>query len=232
MMTTSARASDHVLTGSIDAGRLRVLYSRPGAWLLLLCFLLPCLGLLTWHAGPAQAQQPSAVGKAQEQYQIGLRLFEEAQYREALAAFLAAKRLARRQDIQRSIAQAYRLLRDYPRALAASQELLREFGAEMSDQERAEVQREINELSLLTGTVRIAITEPGASVAIDGETVGTTPLTAPVRLRLGRHTIEVSKPGFHPLRQVVELLENEQTVVSGKLEPIATTGGWRWWCGA
>jgi hypothetical protein len=61
-------------------------------------------------------------------------------------------------------------------------------------------------------------------VAIDGETVGTTPMATPLRLQLGRHTIEVSKPGFHPLRQVLELLGNEQTVVSGKLEPIATTG--------
>ena len=54
----------------------------------------------------------------------------------------------------------------------------------------------IDELAILTATVKVNVTDPGATVAVDGNTVGTTPLASPVRVNIGEHTVTVTKEVF------------------------------------
>lgn len=63
------------------------------------------------------------------------------------------------------------------------------------------------ELGVMTfyGTVAMSIDQPGASVVVDGEPAGTSPLPEPLRLPVGRYLVEVQKDGFYPWRRYVDI---------------------------
>ena len=78
--------------------------------------------------------------------------------------------------------------------------------------ERGEVQFEVDiaqqlekviPLSPIKGVITINSTPSGASVALDGKDVGTTPLT--LETEGGKYEVEVTKPGLEPLKDVIEV---------------------------
>src|SRR5580704_1685345 len=109
--------------------------------------------------GPSQV----ALADARKLFDTGLKLYGEGSYREALAAFVRANEIAPRASIQRNIAQCHRDLKDFASAYEAYQALLSKYGATMSPTDKRSVQRAIDELAMLTGTVRIALSDPGAA---------------------------------------------------------------------
>jgi hypothetical protein len=61
--------------------------------------------------------------------------------------------------------------------------------------------------------VKLAVSEAGADVAVDGEYIGATPLAVPFTVDAGTHTLRVSKPGFNALEQSIDVPGgNEATV--------------------
>ena len=194
--------------------------------------LAAVLAITVVHAGvstvapSAHAAPPTAadVASAKKLFEQGLKLYNEGSYREALAAFLRANDVSPRASIQRNIAQCNRDLKDFASAYDAYQTLLTKYGATMSTADRRSVQRAIDELAMLSGTVRVTVTEPGAAVAIDGHDAGTTPLAAPVRLSLGSHVVTVTKAGFETIQKEVKLGGGDEARVDGPLQPEVTTG--------
>jgi hypothetical protein len=173
---------------------------------------------------PAGAPTPAAVAEARRLFDTGLKLYGEGSYREALAAFLRANELAPRASIQRNIAQCNRDLKDFTGAYDAYQTLLGKYGATMSPAEKRPIQRAIDELAMLTGTVRIAVSDVGAAVSVDGHEAGVTPLAAPLRVNLGPHTVTVTKAGFEPIQREVKLSGGDEATVEGPMQPEVTTG--------
>jgi hypothetical protein len=94
----------------------------------------------------------------------------------------------------------------------------------MSPTDKRSVQRAIDELGMLTGTVRIALNDPGAAVTVDGHDAGTTPLAAPVRVNLGPHVVTVTRAGFETLQKEVKLSGGDEARVDGPMQPEVTTG--------
>jgi hypothetical protein len=56
-------------------------------------------------------------------------------------------------------------------------------------------------------------------VRVDGTTVGTLPASAPVRLDVGTHTLEISATGYYPIAQPVTIRSDAPTRVSVDLHP-------------
>jgi hypothetical protein len=117
--------------------------------------------------------------------------------------------------------QAYELSRD-PRLLfdmavcerdlkayARMQDLLvryeREAGPDLPLAQKTQVDAALAAIQRLVGTVRLDVSEAGASVGVDGEPAGSTPLTGPLVIDLGKHTLSVSKAGFDPVVQTVQI---------------------------
>jgi hypothetical protein len=141
----------------------------------------------------------------------------------AKAAFESAKLLFANQDFAGALskfAQAHDLSQD-PRLLfnmaiceknlhhyARMQTLLRQYehdaGQRMTPDNRAAVDEALRAVDNLVGTVNVVVSEPGATVSIDGAYVGKTPLT-PVGLDLGTHTVTVAKEGFESVSKPVEV---------------------------
>jgi hypothetical protein len=172
-------------------------------------------------AGPPSAAD---VASAKQLFAQGLKLYNEGSYREALAAFLHANDVAPRASIQRNIAQCHRDLKDFASAYDAYQALLTKYGATMSAADKRSIQRAIDELGMLTGTVRIGVTDAGAAIAVDGHDAGASPLAAPVRVNLGPHVVTVTKAGFETLQKEVKLSGGDEARVDGPLQPEVTTG--------
>ena len=190
-----------------------------------LAIALALVGVST-VAPSALAAPPTAadVASAKKLFEQGLKLYNEGSYREALSAFLRANDVSPRASIQRNIAQCNRDLKDFAAAYDGYQTLLTKYGPAMSAADRRSVQRAIDELAMLSGALRVTVTEPGAAVAIDGHDAGTTPLAAPVRLSLGSHVVTVTKTGFETLQKEVKLGGGDEAHVDGPLQPEVTTG--------
>jgi hypothetical protein len=172
----------------------------------------------------AAAPTPADLASAKKLFEQGLKLYNEGSYREALAAFLHANDVSPRASIQRNIAQCHRDLKDFASAYDAYQTLLTKYGATMTPADKRSVQRAIDELAMLTGTVRVNVTDAGAAVAVDGHDAGTTPLAAPLRVNLGSHVVTVTKTGFETLQKEVKLSGGDEARVDGPLLPEVTTG--------
>jgi hypothetical protein len=70
-----------------------------------------------------------------------------------------------------------------------------------------------------TGTMRISSAPAGATVVIDGATVGTTPYEG--ELSVGPHTVELTKAGHSPQTRAVEVVGGEAAIVDMELVPQA-----------
>jgi hypothetical protein len=180
---------------------------------------------------PAMAAPPAAPGAspadlaaAKKLFATGLKLYNEGSFREALSAFEKANAVAPRVSLQRNIAQCHRDLKDFAGAYDAYGLLLARYGASMSAPDKRSVQHAIDELATLTGTIRIAVAEPGAAVSLDDHDAGTTPLMGPLRANLGTHVVTVTKAGFETIRKEVKLSGSDEATVAGPLQPDTTTG--------
>jgi len=171
-------------------------------------------------AGPSAAD----LAAAKKLFDTGLKLYREGSYREALDSFKRASDIAPRASLQRNIAQCHRDLKDFASAYDAYEVLLSRYGGTMNAADRRAVQRAIDELAMLTGTVRVGVTEPGATVAVDGRDVGTTPMAAPLRLNLGPHTVAITKEGLEPIRRELKTSGGEEVRIDGAMPPEVTTG--------
>ena len=86
-----------------------------------------------------------------------------------------------------------------------------------SDDKR-DVDAALGAIRMLIGTVSLTVNEPGATVQIDGEPAGTTPLEGPVVQNLGKHKLSIVKPGFSPVDQTVDIAGGKQTSLTIRLE--------------
>lgn len=67
------------------------------------------------------------------------------------------------------------------------------------------------------GAVRITSQPKGAKAFLDGERVGTTPVTAEEIPRRGRHFLHLEKDGRHPVFALFELREEAESAISARL---------------
>lgn len=58
------------------------------------------------------------------------------------------------------------------------------------------------------GTLMLEVSEPGAAIRIDGEAVGTSPMTQAVTLAEGEYLVEVLLDGFYPWRRYVQIVKD------------------------
>jgi hypothetical protein len=81
-------------------------------------------------------------------------------------------------------------------------------------QRRDEVQREISKLRSRVATLTITTDRPGAEVAVDDVTVGTTPLADPVVVSAGRRRITATLPGQPPVSRVLDVAGSDSVSVA------------------
>lgn len=163
----------------------------------LTCFCWSATGV----AAPGDTHSSEAAAEtrreeARRQFQRGAELYRAEHYREAVAAFLEADRLAPSPALSFNIARAYERLNDVSGALRWYRDYLRR---SPNAKNAAEVKTRIAVLAerlSQAGLQQLSVlsSPTGATVVIDGRAVGATPFTA--ELPPGRHRLLLNLPGY------------------------------------
>ncbi|MDD5309863.1 MAG: PEGA domain-containing protein [Deltaproteobacteria bacterium] len=175
--------------------------------------------LMTLAANPARAGDRDE--EARIQFQQGVELYGDNRFEQAAVAFARAYELKPSYKILFNIAQAENELGHYAAALEAYRGYVSGGGAEIEKARRTEVDREMKRLDALVGSIRLSCAAAGATVMVDGEVRGETPLKAPVLVDLGKHEVEVTRGGARLHRQIVPVAGGQEVVV--KVEAIGAS---------
>ncbi|WP_437930729.1 PEGA domain-containing protein [Sorangium sp. So ce291] len=174
-------------------------------------------------AAPAQpagatAEKPlseSLTGMAKAEHGAGAALFKDGDYAGALARFERAYELSRDHRLLWNVALCQKNLRRYAKMLATLRRMADDAGAALTARDKQDIAELIQAAEVYVSRLEITASEAGATVFVDDEPVGTTPLAAPVPIDIGERRIRVSKPGF------VDFVRQEKVVGGGSVALVA-----------
>ncbi|WP_155798847.1 PEGA domain-containing protein, partial [Sorangium cellulosum] len=167
---------------------------------------------------PAAAEKPlseSLTGMARAEHGAGTALFKDGDHAGALARFERAYELSRDHRLLWNVALCQKNLRRYAKMLATLRRMEIDAGAALSARDKQDIADLIQAAGAYVSHLEITASEPGATVFVDDEPVGTTPLAAPVPVDIGERRIRVSKPGF------VDFVRQEKVVGGGSIALVA-----------
>ena len=151
-------------------------------------------------APKARRAQPSLskslTGMAKAEFAAAKILYEDDDFANAIVKFQHAYDLANDPRLLWNIAACEKNLRHYTRALAAIGRYQQEGEANLTKQDRTDATALDKVLRTLISTLTVLVSEPGADIFVDEEKIGTSPLTAPVLIDVGKRVLRVHKPGF------------------------------------
>jgi hypothetical protein len=163
-------------------------------------------------------------GPAKEDYLAGRLLYGDHDYAGALVKFQSAYDRSKEPRLFFDLAACEKNLRHYARTIADFERYRAEGGASLTDADRSEVDRYLAELRPFVGTVQVTANQDGATVFVDEEAVGSTPLAAPLQLDIGSRQIRISKNGFKDWSAAISVRGVETMTVEGRLDPIVHEG--------
>lgn len=175
-------------------------------------------------AAPAtKAPAEADLAAAKELFRRGNKLLEDGQIELALDLFVQSR--ARVPSVGNTLNAAIALdrLGRSDESLSTYEELLRDFGDRLKDEERKNVSFAMSALRRKVGSVDVAANVEGM-VVIDGRKRGVLPLTAPIRLLPGSHTVRVLHDGHAPAEAIVLVKIGEELRVDLRLEALTSTG--------
>lgn len=167
-------------------------------------------------AAPAAAQDGRA--RARTQFNQGVADYDAGRYREALAAFEAAYRAAPHPAVRVNMANCFEQLGQYVEALFNYRRFLEESGANVTPEQREEVETAIARIAPKVGTLIIKVEPRTATLTIDGKEARRTPDGA-LQLVAGMHYIGASAPGFQPMERSVDVKGGGDTALQLTLSP-------------
>jgi hypothetical protein len=178
-------------------------------------------------AAPAVAQtKPAPAGdldEARQRFQRGVELYKEGSFDAALAEFNKAYELAPNYRVLFNLAQVQTERHDYVTALKDFEKYLEQGGAEITAERREQVNKEITALKGRVAEVTISADVEGAELLVDGVSVGTLPLSEPVRVSAGVRQIQVKKAGYETSTRTETIAGGENPHFDFKLEAIPSS---------
>lgn len=185
----------------------------------LFVILLAALALLS-QSGLARADDKE---EAKRHFDIGISLIsgEPKDYAGALVEFQTSVRLYPTKTGLYNLGLCYRRLARYGEALETFARLKREFGHTMSDSLKQDVDWEVAAIERLTVRLTIVVNQPGATITLNGETIGTSPLPKPLILGPREYRLRVDLLGFQPVLRKLSLASGQRHVERVELEPLA-----------
>ena len=149
-------------------------------------------------------------------------LFDDGDFGGARAEFERAHDLSNDPRTLYNVAVCDKMLRKYTRAIENLQRSLREGGKQLPVEYVSRTRETIEALAPYVSTLVVSADQEGASVVIDGEPAGTTPLAGPLPIEVGEHLISVRKSGYLDVPKRVRVTGGEAASASFTLETVVT----------
>jgi hypothetical protein len=179
----------------------------------------------------AAADEPAADAEprkreAKDRFLRGLALAGEQRWDAALAEFLASRELFPTRVAAKNAAICLERLGRYAEALEMTTALLRDFGAQMPPEERAQVEASLGPLRRNVGEIEIDVDarQGRCAVAVDGRPRGSTPLGAPLTVDAGTHSVRVSQESHEPFDAQVVVAGGQRRRLRVALRALAPGG--------
>ncbi len=170
--------------------------------------VLACILVSFVSVAPSAYAESSSGARAQAQqhFRRGMELIEEESWEQALAAFDESLRLYPSQTALFNRAVCQGLMGLPLEATESFRDLLDRHRDTITEERRARANEELERLSRRLGRIHVRVEGPeSASVSVDGDDVGATPLSEPLSVNPGRHQVEVRAPNFTPLSRWVDV---------------------------
>jgi hypothetical protein len=190
---------------------------RPLAAALVIAFTPAALGL---HVTPAFAQDDATTAAARARFREGVEFYDKGQYENARAAFLQAYALKKHPDVLYNLAFSS-LKSNHP--LEADKyfaQFLRE-AQNIAPAKRAEAEKGRDEARAKLGRIDVSAAA-GTEVMVDNDRIGTAPLSEPVLVDPGAHTVKFKAPGGETDTQSISVLAGQQVTAKYKGGAAAT----------
>lgn len=139
--------------------------------------------------------------------------FHDGKYAEAADMFRAAYEMRPSWKILFNIGQSEAAAARYGLALEAFELYLVQGADDVPQERRDEVLKEVERIRILVGFLAVEA-EDGMEVRVDGVARGKTPLTRPIRVAAGEHSVEVLKGEETVITQVVSIAGGVTSTVS------------------
>ena len=179
--------------------------------------LVVLLGASLTAAAPAAGPTaPTAANRkeAADRYQKGVKLYKEGDLAAALAEFRAAYDAVPAFEVLYNIGLTERRLFKYGQAVKTLNRYLDEGGKKVPADRRDIVQKELDEITDLTASVTVRVEGAPAKVTVDGDEVGTSPLSEPLLLGPGPHSFRAERAGFVPDEKTVTTVSRTRVDVA------------------
>lgn len=185
--------------------------------LLALLLLVVLTGEVMAEAGDKQQQVSRAA------FDQGITLYERGDYVAALSKFEEAHRTFPNPLIQLNIGLCKEKLGQFAGAANHFEAFLEASGAAAFPRRRAAVRKKLDRLRGRLGNVTLRCPHSGATVELDGQGVGLTPLPHRLYVDPGSHWISVKKDGFSLFKRDLVLAAGEHQQIKVELEPHKTS---------
>jgi len=161
----------------------------------------------------------SLTGTAKAEYDAAKILYDDGDYQGAYTKLKAAYDAAKDPRLLWNMAACEKNQRHYAAVAKLVDRYLVEGGALLGEADRKEATELVNTVKGFVSELTLQVDQPGASVFIDEQPVGTSPLPGPVQVDMGARKIRITKAGFREFALTAELAGGQPSLVSATLTP-------------
>jgi hypothetical protein len=173
---------------------------------------LGCVAALLAMSLPAAADDEALKEAALKHFENGLELSDDKNknFEGALVEFQASVKLYPTKAGLYNLGVCFRKLARYGEALKTFDRLEKEFGDELEGELQAAVREELDTIRGLTAELVIKVDHEGATVKLDGDEVGTSPLDGPLVLGPREYELRIELEGYKPEKRKLTLVSGQQ----------------------
>jgi hypothetical protein len=148
--------------------------------------------------------------EAKRHFTNGVHLFEDHNFAGALVEFEASFKQNPTAAALQNIAVCQKGLFRYAEAVATLERLLKDFGPQLSADDKKAADDAIHELSALIGTIVVKVTPSDARVSVNDSPLTPEAVKSPVKLAAGEYRIAAEAPGFARQEQRVNVTAGQK----------------------
>ncbi|MBN2341533.1 MAG: PEGA domain-containing protein [Deltaproteobacteria bacterium] len=165
------------------------------------------LTLLLCAGGGARADSRE---DAKQHFETGISLLELNNYKGAATQFELSIAKHPTKAALFNLANCYQAMHKYAEALKSFTRLEREYGESLSDEMREAIARHKEEISAVVAELVVTVAIDDVEIRLDGASVGSSPIEAPLIVAAGEHQLELLADGYEPVSRAVELISRQK----------------------
>jgi len=166
-------------------------------------------------------------GMARADYAAARILYEDGDYAGALTKLQAAYDASKDPRLLWNMAACEKALRHYVSVLTLLERYASEGAQLITDEERQATALLVETVQAFVNQLTLEVQPDGVLVLVDGVRLGTTPLSEPLRLDMGKRQLRLEKSGFLPHEAEVDLAGGKSASLSLTLTPEVHEGALR-----